>query len=120
VTHEIARFARRRPGAFLAAAVAGGLAAGRLMRSMKDTSGQSSSTDTTSRSLSSGTGRPYGVDAPPLTTGAALGGPPGHGLPDDTGLGIGEPDVGAPPVGGPAIISPAVGEPNGPGAGGVI
>lgn len=43
VTEEVARFARRRPVAFLAAAGVAGVVAARLMRSMQATSGDSAS-----------------------------------------------------------------------------
>ena len=49
VTQEVARFARRRPVAFLAAAAAAGVAAGRMMRGMQAAKSDSAPSAATTR-----------------------------------------------------------------------
>ncbi len=73
VLQAVRNFARRRPGVFLASAVAAGLAAGRLTRGMTDAA--------RSDDNSSGTRRPY-RDLPPrgMAAGAAIPPPPSPDL----------------------------------------
>ncbi|WP_309131121.1 hypothetical protein [Brevibacterium sp.] len=66
VLEETKRFARNRPGTFLAIAAGAGLVAGRLARSLKENSsgsGSSSSSNSSTGSPSSGAGAP--VSSPP-------------------------------------------------------
>jgi hypothetical protein len=82
VLQEVTRFARRRPGAFLAIAALGGLLAGRLTRGL--TSDSSDSSDTTGYAG----GSAQGYRAQPLTAGTPVAGSSGTWTaPDDEYLG---------------------------------
>ncbi len=96
VTDEVARFARRRPLAFLAAAAVGGVAAARLMRSVQATTGSpdSGGAGTGQASLPASTRAP----AAPAEVGT-LGGPTGAVVPGETGLGVTGPALGGNPSG---------------------
>jgi hypothetical protein len=92
VADEVARFARRRPLAFLAAAAVGGIAAARLMRSVQATTGSpdsSSAVETGRASLPAAT--------PASAEIGTLGGPTGAVLLGETGLGISGPAIGDSP-----------------------
>lgn len=91
VLEDIRRVARRRPGAFLLAAAAAGVVAGRLSRAMAaGAPDRSSSTGQDAWSQSSGT-------SAPMTTGPASTGPASTGYQGGYGNGYG--DVGTPPAG---------------------
>lgn len=111
VLDDIRGVARRRPGAFLLAAAAAGVVAGRLSRAMAaGAPGRSGSTGEFSGSQHSGT---------PLTTGPTTTGPVSTG-PADTGYqggyGNGYGDVGTPPAG-TATGQPVAGTTDMPGTG---
>ena len=94
VTDEVARFARRRPFAFLAAAAIGGIAAARVMRSVQATAADTDATRPT-RPVGRGSRRtPVRATAAKTRRRAAtgevgsLGGPTAAVVPGETGLGV--------------------------------
>lgn len=99
VLGEVADFARRRPGAFLALAAGAGVVVGRLARGLKDAPPSSAG----ARSRPGGSGLPGSTTGLSTPSAASAGGSPAGGLATSAaGAGAGEP-AGGP--GGPGVVA---------------
>jgi ElaB/YqjD/DUF883 family membrane-anchored ribosome-binding protein len=83
VVGDVQRFARRRPGAFLAATAAAGFVAGRLVRSMRDDAQSSPSPNGNGAGTAGTTSAPTAVPTPEAITSSDL---PGQPVPPSAGI----------------------------------